>query len=173
MPATVPRWRRARAILRDFAELLGALVVASLAAAAWLMVRTHAGRDDIAELDAIIAAAVVLAIPPAWFVRYALAASEDGSAGQQGAALEVRGGRRGRALRVAMHPLSLPAWGWLVLVTVAAGAPLEAAVVGFVGVTVALAAVISVLRWAGPARRPGLHDLAAGTQLVARERRPS
>lgn len=167
----VPRWPRARATLRDALELLAALSVAGVIAMAWLLLRTGAGRDDVSEFDAILAAAVVLAVPPAWFVRFALATADGGTAGQRAAGLEVEGARRQRTLRVALHPLSLPAWWWLAALAAAAGAQLGAVALALTGGAVALGAAASLLRWAGG--RAGLHDVAAGTRIQVRKRGPS
>jgi hypothetical protein len=164
--ARVSRRRRAAAACFDAATLLVALCVAGVAATGWLLARTEAGRLDVREADARIAAALVLATPPAWLAWFAPAAVRGVTPGQRRAALEVDGTGLARALRLALHPLALPLWGWLALALLAAGLPLVSIVPALAAAFVLLLGAGSAVLWAASPGSRALHDRLARTRLV-------
>ncbi len=73
-----------------------------------------------------------------------------------------------KVTRLALHPASLPVWGWLIVITLLPGLPWLPLAPIVVAVGVALGGVVSTVMFLGwPAARPP-HDLIAGTRLVVR-----
>lgn len=140
-PAQETRWTQARARGRLLGGLVAATALATMIAVAWLFVRTQAGRHDATELDALLAAAFLLAVPPAWFVWIA---TGDAGAGGGPAVVTSSGLRVGRLM---VSPVALPLWAWLALVASAAGQPLAAVAIALLGAVVALRGVAALVRW--------------------------
>ena len=160
------RRRRASAVARDAATLLLPLVIAMALATVWLLARTEAGLLAVRDVDARRAAALVLAVPPAWLAWLLPGVARGATVGQRHADLQVRGNWLARVNRLAFHPLALPLWGWLALVLAAANLPRLAVAVALVAAfTLALALGSTVLWAASPASR-ALHDRVGRTRLV-------
>ena len=176
--ARVSRRRRLRAAAIDAATVLPPFVGAAIVTTGWLLLRTDLGRTDVGEGDAVAAVSLVAAAAPAWSLWLAARVRRDGAtAGQRLAGLRVSrradGGPNGawrRQLRLAVHPLALPLWGWLTLTALLSGVPRLWLPPAFIAAAVAFAGLLSfVLLLAEPQRR-ALHDRVARTQLVAPRR---
>ena len=141
-----------------------------------LLLRTDLGRTDVGDGDAVAAVSLVTAAAPAWAAWMAARVRRDGvTPGQRRAGLRVsrRGGERPagawrRQLRLAVHPLALPLWGWLTLTALLSGVPRLWLPPAFIATAVAFAGLLSfVLLLAEPQRR-ALHDRIARTRLALR-----
>jgi hypothetical protein len=163
------RGQRFRAVARDLLPLATAEAVSIALVTVWLLVRSGAGGRDLPDLDAQLAAAALLAVPPAWLAWYASGISSGTSSGQRSAGMRVQGSSVRRSLRLVLHPLAVPLWTWLALLALAAGLPYLAIPLLLATVLVALGGLVSVARWALAPGRPGLHDVLAGTRLVVLE----
>lgn len=170
-PFTAPALRRRRlaAAGADAATLALALLAAGALATAWLLVRTAWGRDDTTQGEAALAFALGGAAVPAWTAWVTLHLYDRGATpGQrwQRLAIEAVSPAR-RALRLAAHPLALPAWGWLLTVLFLLDARWLAAPAVLLTLAVmgsALASLVLLLvrpAWRGP------HDRLARTRLTA------
>ena len=154
------------AVAIDVATLLVAVLIPLAFATGWLLARTEAGRLEVRDADARLAAALVLAGPPAWLGWLLPGIGGGATAGQRRAQLYVRGSLVARVNRLALHPLTLPLWSWLALTLIASGTPrlgFAALLVG--GFVLALALGSSVLWLISPSSR-ALHDRLARTHLV-------
>lgn len=151
---------------------LGAWSVAGVALGwGWLFVRSSGGAVDIDVSDAQIAAAIALAMPPAWLAWFARGVLSGRTWGQSRAGLFVEGTRRQRALRFAAHPLAAPLWVWLTLLLLAAGQPVPAIATGIVTAAVCLGATASFLAWIFWADARAVHDRIARTHVLSGEAR--
>jgi len=180
LPVAEPpsRGRRLRAVAYDLTGLALGVVLAFVAGVAWLLARSEAGGVDVADGDAALAAAVLLAVLPAWVAWGALGrVRERGTPGQRAAGLEVvresegsrgvGGGLRAGCAAV-VHPLAVPAWLWLAAVVALAGYEVAALVpLALAGVAVLFGVLSFVLLLARPSM-PSLHDQLAGVRIVAR-----
>ena len=170
------RGRRLTAFAVDCGSGLLALLAGVLLAAVWLLLRSGLGLIDAPEGDAVVAAAVAGATAPAWAAwlfarsRRRGATFGEGVAGLGVAEREGHGrpsGRR-RSLRLALHPLSLPLWGWLALTALLSGLPWAWAPPLLVVALVALGGVGSLALLLVRPSAPALHDRVAGTRLFIR-----
>lgn len=160
--------RRLLALAVDL--ILGGLAsaAAALLASVWLLLRTAGGRDDVPAGDATFAAALLLAATPAWLAWTGIRLIRRGATpGQAHAGIRVTGTRGRRLVRLACHPVGVPGWCWLAILV--AVATFEAVAVAFAAAGAAvlvggLVTAATAIAW--PERR-GLHDVVAGTRLVA------
>ncbi len=164
------RLDRATAFAIDLGWGALAVLAATLLAFGWLFVRTDLGATHVTDGDSIIAAAVIGAAIPAWIGWVALHALTTGATrGQQrtGLRVEVTSARPlARALRLALHPISVPGWLWLAAVVAILEVPWLPLLVVLIGATIALMGVISIaLLITDPSAAP-LHDRAAGTRVM-------
>lgn len=119
------RVARLLALLIDWTALLLMLVVALVVALVWLLLRTQAGRYDVADNDALAAAALIGATVPAWAAWQAARLYLRGATtGQARRGLAVEGAPWRRVVRMLPHPVSAPLWGWLMVTALIAKAPL-------------------------------------------------
>lgn len=169
--AILGRRRRLAAAAIDAATGLLALASGVVLSVAWLLPRTDRGREDVANGDALIAAALIGAALPAWAAWMVLSVRRHAATpGQRRVRLRVvpvEGARAyTRYVRLAVHPLALPLWGWLTLSAFLSGLswlPLLPIVGGGV---VALAGAVSLLMLlVRPALR-SVHDRIARTELA-------
>lgn len=122
-PGTAPRRAPSRARLLaalaiDLATLVAALCASALVAIAWLLARTGAGRLDPEERDAVVAFALWAAAAPAWTAwqwRMLHAHGSTFGARRTGAGAVPRLEGRRRLVWLLLHPVTVPAWGWLTL----------------------------------------------------------
>ncbi len=149
------RLAQARASLHVVAGLVVAMTLAATIAVVWLFVRTGFGRTDAAASDALLGAALVLAVPPAWFAWIVMGTAPSGV---ETAALADRARRWGRLMG---RPVALPIWGWLGLVGAAAGSPLAALVCAIAGLIVAIRGLVSLVRWVIGPTEPALRRVGA------------
>ncbi|MSP23056.1 MAG: hypothetical protein EXR66_08670 [Dehalococcoidia bacterium] len=169
LPTTEPRIARrlrAAAVARDAAPLLVGLAIAVTVTTSWLLVRTEAGLLRVQDADARRAAAIVLAVPPAWAAWLAPGVAHGATSGQRRAGLQVQGGPLARLARTAIHPLSLPLWGWLALLAAASGLPWPAILFGFMATFTGLLAFGSTALWVALPTSRALHDRVARTRLT-------
>jgi len=184
LPVSEPpsRGRRLRAVVYDLTGLALAVVLAFIAAVAWLLARTEAGRFDVADVDGALAAAVLLAALPAWVAWAVLGlVRQRGTPGQRAAGIEVvpeseepRGAgwwlRAG--LAAVVHPLAVPAWLWLAAVVALAGYEVAALVPLALAAVAALFGVLSFVMLLARPSMPPLHDQLAGVRPVLRSEAP-
>lgn len=156
----------ARSALYDALVLAGWLAVSAAAAMGWIVARSSGGAVDLAEADAQIAAALVLAALPAWFAWYGNGVIEGRTRGQVRTGLHVEGSTRRRLVRFAAHPLAIPVWVWLGLVALAAGLPWVGVAILVVTVALGLGALGTLLGWLLLPGTLAIHDRLAGTRLV-------
>lgn len=175
MPATHPIARRSRllAFALDAAGLLLAFGVALVLAMAWLLLRTGAGRFDAGDGDSVVAASMLGAAPAAWVAWLASsvqAAARTPGQRRAGLAVERLDGAPATApyVRLALHPLALPAWLWLALVALVGGLPWLPGAALVVAALLAAAGVGSFVLLLVRPTAPALHDHLARTRLVAR-----
>lgn len=160
--------RRAAAVAIDYVYGGLASVLAALLASTWLLVRTDWGRDDVTAGDATFAAALLLAATPAWLAWTAVRLVQRGATpGQSRCRLRVVARPRRRLLRLACHPISVPGWLWLSIVAALASFESLALALATAAVGAALAGLVTAARVVLLPRARGLHDLVAGTRLVA------
>ena len=109
------------AVVRVIAVDAGTFVLAAgatmVAATAWMLARTDGGAVDVSSYDAAFALSFAAAMLPAWTAWQWRALLRNGttfgSARKSSRAnIEKRGWRR--ALWLALHPVTTPAWAWLV-----------------------------------------------------------
>ncbi len=161
------RLTQAGVYARLYGGLVAALALAATVAIVWLFVRTGAGRIDVAESDALLATALVLAIPPAWFVWIAMGDTWD-DAGPPAITSTPR-----RVGRLMASPVALPLWVWLTLTATAAGLPFAAIAMALLGSVVALRVLVALLRWlVRPILRRPIPAPAVGHNSAS-ERHPS
>lgn len=168
---TLGRRRRLVASAIDAATGLLALAFGVVLSVAWLLPRTDRGREDVASGDAMIAAALIAATLPAWAAWTVLSVRRHAATpGQRRVRLRVAPVEGARAytryVRLAVHPLALPLWGWLTLSALLSGLswlPLLPIVGGGV---VALAGVVSLLMLLVRPTLRSVHDRIARTELV-------
>ena len=181
LPTHAPpsRGSRLRAVGYDLTGLALAVVLAFVAGIVWLLARSEAGGVDVADVDAALAAAVLLAALPAWVAWAVLGlARECGTPGQRAAGVEVvrdieeprsTGGWLLAGLGAAVHPLAVAAWLWLAAVVALAGFEVVALVpLALAGVGVLFGVLSFVLLLTRPALPP-LHDQLAGVRPVLRQ----
>ncbi|MBT5773830.1 MAG: hypothetical protein HOH95_05585 [Dehalococcoidia bacterium] len=166
-----PRGARARAALSDLGVLLGGALVAVLVSLAYLLVRTSWGATDASDFDSALAAALLLAVPPTWAMWLLMSAVEHrATPGQRHAGLVVArdegAGRGARARRMALHPISLPFWFWVVAVLLLLGVPLVPWAVLLWSALVGIGGLASVVLLAVRPRTPAVHDWVARTRVV-------
>lgn len=169
---TPGRGARFAAVALDLGALLALLAIVAVAVAGWLLARTAWGRLDAGAADAWAAAALLAACVPAWgawqLARLRRAGATFGEA-RAGLAVEASSARR-RLLRFALHPLSVPVWGWLALTLLVSGLGGPAlALAALCAIAGALAGLGGLAALALAAARPGArapHDLPAGTRLA-------
>ncbi len=164
----VPRRERFLAAAADLASALPMITIAVGVAAAWLLVRTGAGREDARGLDAAIALAVVGAVPPAWLARLALGLlDQHATPGQHARGLRVEATRtRAVLVRLALHPFGAVGWAWLAGIAALAQSMALAGVLGAVAALVLVAGGVSLAMILVAPGAPTLHDRLAGTRLV-------
>ena len=192
---TIDRRRRFAAAGFDLAGGFAATFVALVIAALWLLLRSGLGRDDTGEGDAVLALALVAAVAPAWTLYAGARLCRGGATpGQRRMALAVgapaasapfdglrvsgeilkpdvarepiAAPRWRRGLRLAVHPLALPAWTWLTLSVALTGVPWLWTPVAAVAGAVALAGAASFALLLVRPSMPALHDRLARTALV-------
>lgn len=156
----------ARSALYDALVLAGWLGASAVTAIAWIVLRSSGGAVDLAEADAQIAAALVLAALPAWFAWYSKGVVEGRTRGQAHAGLAVEGSPWRRLVRFATHPLAIPGWVWLGLVALAAGLPWVGVAIVVVTVALGLGALGTLLTWLLVPGARAIHDQLAGTRLI-------
>lgn len=155
--------------LYDSLALAAWSALGCIAGGAWLFVRSAGGAVDLDVRDAQIGAAIVLAMPPAWFAWYASGAWSGRTWGQTRAGLFVEGTGARRMLRFAAHPLAAPLWAWLTLALLAAGQFLAAMATTVVLGAVVLGAIASLLGWVFRPEAPAVHDRIARTHVLVSE----
>ena len=171
--AFISRRRRLAAAAIDATGALLTVAAGIVVAAGWLLLRSDLGGTDVGDGDAVAAASLVGATLPAWAAWLSLRVRRDGSTpGQRRAGLLVARGAAMtpwlRQLRLAIHPLALPLWGWLALTALLSGLPWLWLPPLVAGVAVALAGLVSfALLLARPDLR-AVHDLIARTELAPR-----
>ena len=160
------RVARLLAVLIDWTALLLMLVAALVVALAWLLLGTQAGRYDVADNDALAAAALVGATVPAWAAWPATRLYLRGATtGQARRGLAIEGAPWRRVVRMLAHPVSAPLWGWLMVTALIAKAPFYALLVP-IGI-VALAFIVMGLSFLVPSFREAF-DGVTRTRLVRR-----
>lgn len=172
-PRLASRGARARAFLYDAGALAGGALAASIAGVVYLLIRTGRGTYDASDLDSAFAAALLFAVPPTQAAWLVLSVIEYGATpGQRRAGLAIarrEGGWGGaRFLRMALHPLSLPAWAWLGAVLMLLGVPVPPWTMGLWGGLLILGGLGSAALFAFRPSAPGLHDRVSGTRVVVR-----
>jgi hypothetical protein len=192
----IDRRRRLLAVGFDVGGGLVAMLAALAIATLWLLLRSGLGRDDAGGGDAVLALSLVAGVAPAWAVYLGAALWRGGmTPGQRraGVAVQSRGSgeasapfngprvsgalvepgeapgtaRWRRALRLAVHPISLPVWGWVALTALLAGVPWLWLPFALATVAVALAGAVSLVLLLVWPSMPALHDRVAGTSLAA------
>ena len=192
----IDRRRRLAAVGFDVAAVFVATLAAVVIATLWLLLRSGLGRDDAGGGDAVLALSLVAAVVPAWALyvgaalwrggltpgqRRMVVAVEARGAGEalapfdglrvSGEVLEPGGhgsaSRWRRALRLAVHPISLPTWVWLALTALLTGVPWLWLPFALAAGGVALAGAASLVMFLGWPSMPALHDRVAGTSLTA------
>jgi hypothetical protein len=168
------RTRRLLAAAVDILALGAALTGAFLVATIYLLARSALGRDDVSDLDSLIAVAIEVSIIPVWIAWQTMSvASHGATVGQRLLGLHVdalpRAHEGARYLRLLLHPVSAPAWLWLALAVWLAGAPATLALTplfaaGAVAAAGIASGVIVIVR--PPGARP-IHDVLARTRLVS------
>ena len=168
--ATSRRRRLAAASIDALGAML-AVAAGAAVAAVWLMSRSELGRTDASSGDAVAAASFVGAALPAWAVWIALRVRREGvTPGQRAAGLAVSADARMGSwlpvLRLVIHPLALPVWGWFVITALLSGIPWFWAPPVIAGVAVAVAGLASfTLLLVRPDAR-AVHDRVARTALT-------
>ncbi len=177
-PLVGPRVALLLAVLIDAATLGAALLVAGVAATAFLLLRSRAGSIDPSFRDAAAAVTLCAAVVPAW-TAWQWQALADGGATFGGRAVAIAPvrmptARQAVAARLALHPVSITAWYWLAATLTVLAAPgntaLEwlAAGAGILATLMALLALASlVVRLVRPATRPQL-DVTAPAPAIGR-----
>jgi len=173
--ARVTRRARLGAAALDALAVLPPLVIAGIAAVAWLLARTAWGRDDPTSVDASIALSLVAAAPGAWLARLGHALVVSGATpGQRARGLRVERTRAvaptatdgARVLRLALHPFGAVGWALVAGTLYLAAAPEAAvAVAGIAALVLAGGAVSLAIVLVAPDAR-ALHDRLAGTRVV-------
>jgi hypothetical protein len=168
-----PCGARLRAALSDVAVLLGGALVAVLASLAYLLVRTSWGAYDASDFDSALAAALLLAVPPTWAVWLLMSVVEHrATPGQRRAGLTVvRGedaGRGARTRRMALHPISLPFWLWVVAVLLLLGVPAVPWALLIWSALVAIGGLASVVLLEVRPGTPAVHDWVVHARVVVR-----
>ena len=144
--------------------MVAAVVVTTL----WLLLRSGFGRDDTGGGDAVLALSLVAGVVPAWAVYVGAALWRDGmTPGQRRIGVALDASRWRRLLRLAVHPVSLPAWVWFALTALLTGVPWLWLPFALAAVVVALAGAVSLLLLLVWPSMPALHDRVAGTALTA------
>jgi hypothetical protein len=154
--------------LYDLGTLVLALLATGVVGTLWLLARTEWGRVDVALGEAVFAASLVAAAAPAWTAWQWLRLWDQGqTAGHRRLDLDARpslsGGRR--VIELALHPVSVPAWGWLALTLIILEVPGVAWLAVVVTAFVALLGAVSLgLLLVRPAAQP-LHRRIARMRL--------
>ena len=161
---------RLAAVGYDAGVLVLLLLAGLVAALAYLLVRTSWGRFDVGAGDALVAWALLGATLPAWGTWEAARLCTGGATlGQARFGLAVEGEPSWRrCVRLLVHPLSLPLWGWLaltLLLTEVLWLLVPPLLVMLAIAAAGLASLAIVLL--RPSARP-LHDRVAGTRLMRR-----
>lgn len=165
----VTRRRRVAALIIDLAILAGFAAVASLLSLAWMLARTEGGRYDLAIGDSAVAFALLLAAVPAWAALLAADVVLFGATpGERRLRLAIEGGPLRRLVRLAVHPLGVIAWLWLAAMANLATLPVVGLVLLAVAMTGLLGVAASIILVLRAPSAGGVHDLLAGTRLVAR-----
>ena len=169
--ALAPRGRRARAAITDFGRLFGGALVAFLGSVTYLLIRTNWGKYDASDIDSALAGALLVAVPPtvaAWLLLSV--AEHQATPGQRRVGLIIArrkdGWRGARQLRMALHPLSLPFWVWLITMLSLLAVPVLPWIVVIWGALVGLGGLSSAVLFAFRPRTPALHDWVARTRVV-------
>jgi len=173
-PALAPRGRRARAAIADLGVLFGGALVAFLGGMAYLLIRTNWGRYDTSDIDSALAGALLVAVPPTVAAWLLLSVAEHrATPGQRRAGLVIArredGWRGARLLRMALHPLSLPFWVWLVAMLSLLAVPVLPWLVVVWGALVGLGGLSSAVLFALRPGTPAIHDRVARTRVVVRQ----
>jgi hypothetical protein len=169
--ATSRRRRLAAASIDALGAML-AVAAGTAVAVGWLMSRTDLGRTDAGSGDAVAAASLIGAALPAWAAWTALRVKREGATtGQRMAGLAVstdaRTGSWLPVLRLAIHPLALPVWGWFAITALLSSLPWFWAPPVIAGLAVAVAGLASfALLLVRPGAR-AIHDRVARTALTA------
>lgn len=151
----------AAACAYDLATLTALLGAGALLGALWLLTRTEGGRLDAPAADAVVVATLYAALLPAWAAMqgHALWARGRTAGGSRlGLAPTVFASAGARARWLALHPALLPAWWWLLLAVLVAGAWDIAWAVAALGALVHVLALASALL---ALARPGATPLHA------------
>ncbi len=168
-----PRSARVRAALSDLGVLLGGALVAVLASLAYLLVHTSWGATDVTDFDSALAAALLLAVPPTWAAWLLMSVVEHRvTPGQRRAGLAVArdadAWRGARARRMALHPISLPFWLWVVAALLLLGVPMVPWAVLLWSALVGIGGLASLVLLAVRPGTPAVHDWVARTRVVVR-----
>lgn len=173
-PGAAPRrLRRLGAATVDLVALwiatIGVLVVANI----YLLGRTSIGRYDVGDIDSLIAVTLEASIVPVWIAWQVMSVAATGAtAGQRLLGLRVEAlpsaHAGARYLRMALHPISAPAWLWLALMIWLAGAPrtLSLTPVLAAGAVVAAGIASGVVVLARPRGARAIHDILARTCII-------
>jgi len=140
----------------DAGTLLVALFGSSAVATAWMLSRSDWGRVDLGAPDADLALAISISAGPAWTAwQWLHVWSEGGTFGvrramsgspQPASASPVR-----RVVWLALHPVSIPFWGWATSIFIATGTPafmaagLLPATLGLLAALLAIASFVMLL----------------------------
>ena len=162
------RGARLAAVGLDAGTLLVVLTGTLIVALAYLLAQTSWGRFDVGVGDAFVATAIVGSSAPAWTAwQLAELYLRGATLGQRRLGLAVEGAAPWRPLaRFAVHPLALPAWGWLALTALLAELPWLPLLPALATALVALAGLVSLATLLVRPAAPPLHDRAARTRLV-------
>ena len=168
-----PRGARLRATLSDVGVLLGGALVAVLVSLAYLLVCTSWGAYDTSDFDSALAAALLLAVPPTWAVWLLMSVVEHGATpGQRRAGLarprNADTGRGAQTRRMALHPISLPFWLWVVAVLLLIGVPVVPWALLMWSALVVIGGLASVVLLAVRPGTPAVHDWVARARVVVR-----
>jgi hypothetical protein len=159
--------------MSDVGVLLGGALVAVLASLAYLLVRTSWGAYDASDFDSALATALLLAVPPTWTVWLLMSVVEyRATPGQRRAGLAVARNadavRGARARRMALHPISLPFWLWVVAVLQLLNVPVIPWTLLMWSALVAIGGLASVVLLTVRPGTPAVHDWVAQERVVVR-----
>jgi len=168
-----PRGARVRALLWDVGGLVFGALISFVVGVTYLLMRTTWGTYDAGDFDSALATALVLAVPPTQAGWLLLSVAERGATpGQRRAGLAIarREGewRAARIVRMALHPLSLPAWLWLAAMLFLLAVPVLPWLVVLWSGLLAIGVLSSIVIFAIRPAAPAVHDLLARTRVVVR-----
>jgi hypothetical protein len=130
---------------------------ATLCALAWMLARTDAGAVDVSGPDAAFALSLMAAALPAWTAWRWRALFRNGTtfgSAHSSSRATITTHEWRRALWLALHPVSTPAWAWLVGMLALLMPPLTAAALWSLAALTGLSVVSLVLLLLQPRSRP-------------------